>query len=115
MAANVAASLDKTKFTQADMDELDAYAVATCDGYCAGCSEICDSVVPEVACVSNVMRYLMYHNSYRESANAKELFAKIPADVRARIATAEYSVAEARCPQKMPIATLMAEAAKKLV
>ena len=43
MAANVAASLDKTKFTQADMDELDAYAVATCDGYCAGCSEICDS------------------------------------------------------------------------
>jgi hypothetical protein len=64
--------------------------------------------------VSDIMRYLMYHDSYGEKEEAKRLFANIPAGARDRLPTTDYSLAEARCPQRMPIARLMAEAVKKL-
>jgi len=60
------------------------------------------------------MRYLMYYNSYGEKERAKELFAKIPGRVRAKLLSTDYSPAEARCPQRMPIGKLVAEAVGKL-
>jgi predicted aldo/keto reductase-like oxidoreductase len=111
---NIAAVLDKTKLTQADMNVLKEYAQATCSGYCAGCGYICGSVVPDTPYVSRVMRYLMYYNSYGEQKEARELFAKIPQKVRDKLLSADYSQAEARCPQHLPIAKLMAEAVSKL-
>ena len=71
---NAAAVQDKTKLTKADMKVFEEYAHATCDGYCAGCANICDEALPELRCVSDIMRYLMYYNSYGEHQNAKELF-----------------------------------------
>jgi predicted aldo/keto reductase-like oxidoreductase len=111
---NVAAALDKTKLSQADIRLLTEYAQATRSSYCAGCANICDSALPDTPCVSDVMRYLMYYNSYGEKENARELFAKIPANIRNKLVTADYRLAETRCPQRMPIAKLMAEAANKL-
>ena len=64
--------------------------------------------------VSEVMRYLMYYNSYGDQQRAKELFAELPGKARSRMLTTSYSLAEKRCPQHMPIANLMAEAASKL-
>ena len=60
------------------------------------------------------MRSLMYHNSYGDTQLAKQTFAQIPADVRARLLTADYRLAEQRCPQRMPIARLVREAVEKL-
>jgi hypothetical protein len=60
------------------------------------------------------MRYLMYYNSYGEKDMARKLFAQIPNDARSRLLTADYTLAEARCPQRMPIASLVAEAVSKL-
>jgi predicted aldo/keto reductase-like oxidoreductase len=114
LSANVAAVLDKTKLTDADMAVLRQYADATCDLYCAGCANICDAVLPDMPYVSDVMRYLMYYNSYGEKDMARELFAQIPPDVRGRLLAADYSLAEARCPQCMPIGKLVAEAVSKL-
>lgn len=111
---NVAAVLDKTKLTQADIAVLREYAQVTCSGYCAACAEICDSVLPNVPCVSDIMRYLMYYNSYGEQDRARELFAKIPGNVRNRLLSTDYSLAEARCPQHLPIGELVAEAVSKL-
>ncbi len=111
---NIAAVLDKTKLTQADMNVLKEYAQATCSGYCAGCGYICGSAVPDTPYVSRVMRYLMYYNSYGEQKEARELFAKIPQKVRDKLLSTDYSQAEARCPQHLPIAKLMAEAVSKL-
>lgn len=111
---NVAAALDKTELTQADMNFLKAHAEATCNGYCAGCSKICQGAVPEVPYISEIMRYLMYYKRYGEKEMARELFAEIPADVRNRLASVNYKTAQARCPQHMPIGRLMKEAAKKL-
>jgi predicted aldo/keto reductase-like oxidoreductase len=112
--ANVAAALDKTKLTRADKEALREYAAATCSGYCAGCAEICDAALPDLPYTSDIMRYLMYYNSYSDTGRARELFAQIPADVRSRLLTTDYSIAEARCPQRMPIAKLIAEAVGKL-
>ena len=114
LTANVAAVLDKTKLTQADFEVFKEYADATCSGYCAGCAEICDSALPDAPYVSDIMRYLMYYNSYGKKGWARELFAGIPGDVRNRLLTIDYSAAEARCPQHLPIAKLVSEAVSKL-
>ncbi len=113
LTANASAVLDKTKLTQNDMDVLKAYAFATCSGYCAGCADICGKATGNPY-VSDIMRYLMYYNSYGDPVQAKNLFAQLPLDIRNRLMVTDYAVAEARCPQKMPIAHLMTEARRKL-
>jgi len=112
--SNVAAAFDKTKLTQADREVFSQYAKATCDGYCAGCADICNSALADVPYVSDIMRYLMYYNSYGEQAEAKRLFAQIPANVRSKLLDMDYNLAQARCPQRMPIRELIAEAVSKL-
>jgi predicted aldo/keto reductase-like oxidoreductase len=112
--SNVAAVLDKTKLTPKDIKLFKKVSQETCNGYCAGCARICGAAVADGPYVSEVMRYLMYYNSYGEQEVARELFAQIPQRARARLARADYRVAEARCPQHMPIGRLMAEAVSKL-
>ena len=114
LAENVAAVLDQTKLSQADRKVLKDYAAATCSGYCAGCSDVCDSALPEGRYVSDVMRYLMYYNSYGEQDKAKRLFAQIPNGVRAKLLSTDYGPAEARCPQRLPIGKLITDAVRKL-
>jgi uncharacterized protein len=114
LRSNVAAVLDKTKLTKQDRLVLNSYAQAVCTGYCTGCAYICDAALPDTPCVSDVMRCLMYYNSYGDRDGARELFAQIPAGIRSRLLAADYSLAEARCPQHLPIAELVAEAVRKL-
>jgi predicted aldo/keto reductase-like oxidoreductase len=114
LRSNVAAVLDKTKLTKQDRLVLNSYAQAVCSGYCAGCGNICDQALPDTPCVSDVMRCLMYYNSYGDRDGARELFAQIPAGIRSRLRAADYSLAEVRCPQRLPIAELVAEAVRKL-
>jgi predicted aldo/keto reductase-like oxidoreductase len=112
--SNVAAVFDKTEFTPEDMRVFKKVAQETCSGYCAGCGHICDAALPDMPYVSDIMRYLMYHNSYGEKEVARQLFAELPARAREQLTLTDYSAAEARCPQRLPIAKLMAEAAGKL-
>jgi predicted aldo/keto reductase-like oxidoreductase len=113
LMTNIAAALDKTKLEAADMEVLRQYALETCSGYCAGCANICEQVASGMP-ISDVMRCLMYHNSYGDKVSARQLFAEIPAETRHRLLSVDYSVAESRCPNRMPIARLMADAVKKL-
>ena len=112
--SDVAAVLDKTKLTRADREVFKEYAKATCSGYCAGCAYICDSALADAPYISDIMRYLMYYNSYGDKDRARELFAQIPARVRNKLLNIDYSLAEARCPQHLPIGELVAEAVSKL-
>ena len=114
LAENAAAALDRTKLTGADKAALREYAEATCDMYCTGCSYICNAAVPDVPFVNHIMRYVMYHNSYGQHARARELFARIPDGVRSRLLSTDYSLAESRCPQRLPIGRIVAEAVSKL-
>jgi len=114
LVENVAVTFDKTKLAQADKVLFKKYAEVTCSGYCAGCANICSAALPELPYVNDIMRYLMYYNSYGEKDRARKLFAQIPINVRNRLLSTDYSTAEARCPQRMPIGKLMAEAVSKL-
>jgi len=114
LKSNVEAALNKTKLTQADREALREYAQATCSSYCTACAHICDSALPDAPYVSNIMRYLMYYNSYGEQAEARRLFAQIPTNVKNKLLSMDYSLAEARCPQRLPIRELVAEAVSKL-
>jgi predicted aldo/keto reductase-like oxidoreductase len=113
LMTNVAAILDKTKLTAEDMDALKQYAKATCSGYCAGCANICEPLASG-APVADIMRCLMYHDSYGNTAMAKQVFAQIPAGTKQRLSDIDYSVAEARCPNRMPIGKLVNMAVNKL-
>ncbi|MHC4500554.1 MAG: aldo/keto reductase [Planctomycetota bacterium] len=114
LTSNVAAVFDKTEFTPEDMKVFQKVAQETCSGYCAGCAHICSSALPDIPYVSDVMRYLMYYNSYGEKELARQLFAELPARSMSGMLKVDYSLAEARCPQHIPIGRLMAEAVEKL-
>ena len=114
LMANIAAAVDRTTLTENDHRELDAYARATYSSYCAGCSRICENAMTEAIPVGDVMRYLMYAGNYGDTHDARKKFASIPAAVRRRIAHADYALAETRCPRQLPIAQLMARAAREL-
>jgi len=112
--SNIAAACDKTRLSQADIEVFKEYAQATCSGYCAGCADICDAALPNTPYVSDIMRYLMYYNSYGEHYQARRLFAQIPSNVRKGLSDLDYRLAEARCPQHLPIRKLITEALGKL-
>jgi predicted aldo/keto reductase-like oxidoreductase len=114
LKSNIAAVLDKTELARKDLGALKTYAAETCSGYCAGCADICDSALPDVPYVSDIMRYLMYYNSYGDTDRARELFAQVPGNVRKKLLAVDYSAAEARCPQHLPIGELVSEAVRKL-
>jgi len=52
----------------------------------------------------------MYYNSYGEQAEARSRFAHTPAGVRNKLLDMDYTLAEARCPQRLPIRELITEA-----
>ena len=114
LVSNVAAALDKTKLASSDVRFLGEVARDSRSGYCAGCADICTSATPEMPYISEVMRYLMYHNSYGCKDRARKLFAALPLDIRRNMTGFNYSIAQSRCPQSMPIAKLMKEAARVL-
>ncbi len=115
LVQNVAAAQDKTKLSQQDREVLRQYACTTSSEYCTGCAGICHRAVPEMPHVSDVMRYLMYYNGYGDDEHARQLFAALPSSAKARMHAIDYSRAEAACPQRLPINSLIAEALKKLV
>ncbi|MHC4148615.1 MAG: aldo/keto reductase [Planctomycetota bacterium] len=114
LTENVAAGLDKNNLTESDFNALTEYAAVTCCGYCAGCAHICESTLPPLPYISDIMRYLMYYNAYGDRQRARALFSKIPAKARKRLLKTDYTLAEARCPQHLPVGKLVAEAFAKL-
>ena len=114
LMSNVAAALDKTQLSARDRSLLQQYAEETRSAYCTGCTAICESCVEGEAPIGDVMRYLMYGNSYDDDRLGAESFKKIPQKIRSRLTRLNYTAAERKCPQGLPIAKLMLEAKKKL-
>ena len=110
LMSNVAAALDKTQLSTRDTELLQRYAQETRSGYCAGCTAICESHVKGKAPIGDVMRYLMYCNSYDDYEYAAAGFKRIPGKIRRRLTHLDYALAERKCPQGLPIARLMQEA-----
>ena len=110
LKANVAAALNRTDLSVKDTEFLHRYACETHSDYCSGCTKICESAVEMDVPIGDVMRYLMYYRSYGEFDYAAIQFKTIPENIRRQMVNLNYSLAERRCPQKMPIGKLMKEA-----
>ena len=111
---NIAAALDQTQLAADDHATLQHYAAATCNGYCSGCSHLCESALAGAVPVRDVMRHLMYHHSYGSEVDARALFRELPANTRARLTQIDYAAAERVCPNRLPIAQMMREASRVL-
>ncbi len=114
LMANIAAAVDRTALSDNDRQHLEQYSRETFSNYCAGCTQICENAVAGNVPVGDVMRYLMYARSYKDSNDARRRFAAIPDAVRKKMTRVDYSAAEARCPRRLPIARLMDEALEDL-
>ena len=114
LMSNAAAAMGRTQLSYNDRKLLQQYARETHSDYCAGCAAICESAITGDVPVGKVMRYLMYSRSYGEHDHACRRFKNIAPNIRRQMADLDYSLAEQRCPQKMPIGRLMREAGEEL-
>ena len=114
LMSNVAAAANKTRLSAQEMRLLHKYAQETHSDYCAGCAHTCQSAVAGDVPIGDVMRYLMYANSYHAHERARDLFNRIPHEIRFRMTAIDYSEAESKCPRRMPITKLMQEAKRIL-
>ena len=112
LQANVAAALNKTDLSVNDYQRLNQYAHLTAPGYCTGCTRICEPAVEAEIPIGDIMRYLMYAHAYGDIESATRGMQHLSENTRQRLHGADYSRAEHRCPQNMPIARLMRQAAK---
>jgi hypothetical protein len=106
---NIGASVDKTKLTQAEWQQIWRYAHETRHMACDGCDHLCGEAVEGPAEIGSAMRYLMYHDVYGQKALARELWSRLPADAR-NLSPDAYRRAAAACPNGLDIAGLMARA-----
>jgi predicted aldo/keto reductase-like oxidoreductase len=114
LMANVAAANNRTKLSRQDLSLLRHYAQETGSGYCAGCTDICESTITSDVPIGDVMRYLMYSRSYGDRYRATMHLNEIPETIRREMARLDYSLAEQKCPQKMAIGKLMREAINEM-
>ena len=108
---NIAAVLDQTKLSQADRHMLNEYSKATSHLSCLGCSEICKAAMPEMPYIADVLRFMVYHNGHCNHNMAKQSYERLPENIKANIRNFDYAKAEAVCPQKISIGSLISEAA----
>ncbi|MDX1709130.1 MAG: aldo/keto reductase [Desulfobacterales bacterium] len=107
LQANVDAALNKKELSSNDRMRLQRYARRTAPGYCAGCSQICESVVDDDIPISDILRYAMYHNSYADRDSARRRFNELSDDVKPNMLRADYSKAEKNCPQNIQIGKVL--------
>jgi predicted aldo/keto reductase-like oxidoreductase len=110
---NVAAASDGKKLTSLDVKVLERLAENTCSLYCRGCMR-CELAMSSESRIYDVLRYMMYYNSYGERDQARELFRQMPESIRTAMPARDYSRAEAVCPNRIKIASAMREAVSLL-
>jgi predicted aldo/keto reductase-like oxidoreductase len=113
MRANAKAAMDEHPLPSDVMQGLATYANASGRYFCRRCGN-CDTATPDRIPIFNVMESLMYARGYGAMDLAKKIFTQIPAELRAKLTSADFSEAERRCPQRMLISQLMKEAHQEL-
>ena len=110
---NVAAAVDGVRLSDTDREMLDKHARNNRSLYCHGCMK-CASVMGADSRIHDVLRYMMYYNSYGKTDDARRLFRELPETVQNSLASRDYSPAEHACPYNIEIGKAMKEAARIL-
>jgi uncharacterized protein len=109
MQANALAAIDERPLASEVARLLVDYAGGTGKYFCRRCG-LCETATLDRIPIFDIMEMLMYARGYGAKDMAVKSFAKIPAEIQRKIMDSDYSKAESRCPQRMPIAQLMREA-----
>jgi len=106
---NVAAAVDGAKLSSKDRDVLEGYACYNRPLYCTGCMR-CEAAMGQDSRIADVLRYMMYYNSYGKTDDARRLFRELPEQVKRGMASRDYSAAEGACPNGIEIGKVMKKA-----
>lgn len=106
---NVAAATDNMELSANDFNVFKMLAEAESCHYCQGCGK-CLLAMGEASRIPDVMRYMMYYNSYGDRDRARNLYRELPVSLRNNLASRDYSVAEAVCPHRLQIGRIMKQA-----
>ena len=110
---NVTAATDGNALSALDKKVLERLAAGTCGNYCRACMQ-CETVMGADTRIPDVLRYMMYYNSYGNRDEARALFRQLPVNTRNKLATVDFSRAENACPNSIPIGNAMKEAVRLL-
>jgi predicted aldo/keto reductase-like oxidoreductase len=110
---NIAAALDKTKLTRAEVEEVYRYAAATRHLTCDGCDHLCGAAIQAPVQIGNTLRYLMYHDVYGRPELARDLFRALPEEAR-NFAHLDFRAAAAACPHGVDVDGYLKRAARVL-
>jgi uncharacterized protein len=111
---NATAAADNAKLSSQDLRMLKVLAEGELNHYCRGCGKCMFAMEAENR-IPDVMRYMMYYNSYGERDRARALYGQLPANLRNAMASMDYSIAESVCPHKIQIGSIIKRASQILV
>ena len=113
LQSNASAAMDAHSFHPEIAKLLAEYANITGKYFCRRCGA-CDSANGDKVPIFDIMEMLMYARGYGNRQWAVQRFGQIPVEIRRKMENSDYTYAEKKCPQKMPIARLMKEACMEL-
>jgi uncharacterized protein len=106
---NMAAAADHT-LSFREQKLLEEHRLATAHLYCHGCGQHCEPAAGGLA-VSEILRYLRYHENYGKRQRARELYQALAPEAR-DLSTADLAAAQAACPHGLPLVQLVQRAEK---
>ena len=110
---NSAAAISAKQLSMNDFHQLNRLAAVTAPYYCKGCGDICESCIQGDLKVADILRYLMYYESYGNTERAKELYQSLSEAQRSMV-NLDLAEASSACPQGIDIAQRIQKAEKAL-
>jgi len=105
---NTAAAMSPVKLSMNEFMQLNRLAALTAHAHCLGCKQRCEPRANGLR-IADTLRYLMYHECYGETDEARALYRALPRKAR-DFKAIDLSEATAACPQGIRIAERLAQA-----
>ncbi|MEK7793496.1 MAG: aldo/keto reductase [Candidatus Hydrogenedentota bacterium] len=110
---NGAAARSTRPLSAKDMIKLNHFAIRTASTRCNGCNHLCENAVQGDLKIADTLRFLMYHECYGKTADARRLYGELTAAER-DFANVDLSGAMGVCPQRINIRERLAHAQTQL-
>lgn len=110
---NIAAAKSGIPLSAGEVHQLNRLAAITAGSYCSGCSSMCESRIEGDTRISDILRFMMYHDSYGKVEQARRLYNEMPLRFRS-FSRADILNARKACPQGIDIASLLQRAERVL-
>ena len=110
---NGAAARSTRALSAKDMVKLNQFGIRTASTRCNGCNHLCENQVQGDLKIADTLRYLMYHECYGKTDDARRMYGELTATER-DFASVDLSGAMGVCPQRINIRERLAHAHSQL-